>query len=145
MFDLRSRAGSHRATRGCERVWSETQPHPPSTLVPTSGCRHGPDALNTTTSPQLPKYVSHAFGSLDKLWKPGHLRSACAAICCHRFRSKNMTEDIFIAESSAITSSRGSRFLRRPKLQKFLRHKLVASSLKTHSRGRSSGCTNLKG
>jgi hypothetical protein len=57
-----------------------------------------PDAVNTTTSPQLPKYVSHAFGSLDQPWKPGHLRSAYAAICCHRFKPKNMTEDIFIAE-----------------------------------------------
>ena len=57
-----------------------------------------PDAVNTTTSPQLPKYVSHAFGSLDQPWKPGHLRSAYAAICCHRFKLKNMTEDIFIAE-----------------------------------------------
>ena len=57
-----------------------------------------PDAVNTTTSPQLPKYVSHAFGSLDQPWKPGHLRSAYAAICCHRFKPINMTEDIFIAE-----------------------------------------------
>jgi hypothetical protein len=57
-----------------------------------------PDAVNTTTSPQLPKYVSAAFGSLALPWKPGHLRSAYAAICCHRFKPKNMTEDIFIAE-----------------------------------------------
>jgi hypothetical protein len=33
-----------------------------------------PDAVNTTTSPQLPKYVSAAFGSLALPWKPGHLR-----------------------------------------------------------------------
>jgi hypothetical protein len=32
--------------------------------------------VNTTTGPQLPKYVSAAFGSLDLPWKPGHLRSA---------------------------------------------------------------------
>jgi hypothetical protein len=32
------------------------------------------DAVNTTTGPQLPKYVSAAFGSLDLPWKPGHLR-----------------------------------------------------------------------
>jgi hypothetical protein len=57
-----------------------------------------PDAVNTTTSPQPPKYVSAAFGSLALPWKPGHLRSAYAAICCHRFKPKNMTEDIFIAE-----------------------------------------------
>ena len=40
------------------------------------------DAVNTTTGPQLPKYVSAAFGSLDLPWKPGHLRSAYGAICC---------------------------------------------------------------
>src|SRR4029077_2328053 len=57
-----------------------------------------PDAVNTTTGPQLPKYVSNAFRSLDQPWKPGHLRSAYAAICCHRFNPPNMTEDIFIAE-----------------------------------------------
>jgi len=34
------------------------------------------DAVNTTTGPQLPKYISAAFGSLDKPWKPGYLRSA---------------------------------------------------------------------
>ena len=44
------------------------------------------DAVNTTTSPQLPKYVSAAFGSLDKPWKPGYLRSAYGAICCHLFK-----------------------------------------------------------
>src|SRR5262249_39712695 len=33
------------------------------------------DAVNTTTGPQLPKYISAAFGSLDKPWKPGYLRS----------------------------------------------------------------------
>src|SRR6266436_1616280 len=31
-----------------------------------------PDAVNTTTGPQLPKYVSHALGSLYP-WKPGYL------------------------------------------------------------------------
>jgi hypothetical protein len=31
-----------------------------------------PAAVNTTTGPQLPKYVSAAFGSLDLPWKPGH-------------------------------------------------------------------------
>ena len=33
------------------------------------------DAVNTTTGPQLPKYISAAFGSLDKPWKPGYLRA----------------------------------------------------------------------
>jgi hypothetical protein len=28
----------------------------------------------SASSPQLPKYVSAAFGSLDQPWKPGHLR-----------------------------------------------------------------------
>ncbi len=30
-----------------------------------------PKAVNTTTGPQFPKYVSAAFGSLDLPWKPG--------------------------------------------------------------------------
>jgi len=57
-----------------------------------------PDAVNTTTGPQLPKYVSAAFGSLDQPWKPGHLRSAYGAICCHKFKPKNITDDIFLAQ-----------------------------------------------
>jgi Telomere resolvase len=56
-----------------------------------------PAAVNTTTGPQLPKYVSAAFGSLDLPWKPGHLRSAYGAICCHKFKPKNQTDDIFLA------------------------------------------------
>ena len=56
------------------------------------------DAVNTTTSPQLPKYVTAAFGSLDQPWKPGYLRSAYGAICCHKFKPKNMTDDIFLAQ-----------------------------------------------
>src|SRR5271165_5898535 len=54
-----------------------------------------PKAVNATTGPQFPKY--HAFGSLDKPWKPGHLRSAYAAICCQRFKPQNQTDDIFLA------------------------------------------------
>jgi Telomere resolvase len=57
-----------------------------------------PEAVNTTTGPQLPKYVSAAFGSLDTPWKPGHLRSAYGAICCHMFKPKNRTDDIFLAQ-----------------------------------------------
>ena len=55
-------------------------------------------AVHVTTSPQLSKYVPASFSSLDLPWKPGHLRSAYAAICCHRFKPKNMTDDIFIAD-----------------------------------------------
>jgi hypothetical protein len=47
-----------------------------------------PKAVNTTTGPQLPKYVSAAFGSLDQPWKPGHLRSAYGAICCLKFKRR---------------------------------------------------------
>jgi Telomere resolvase len=50
------------------------------------------------TGPQLPKYISHAFGSLDKPRKPGYLRSAYGAICCHKFKPKNQTGDIFLAQ-----------------------------------------------
>jgi Telomere resolvase len=58
-----------------------------------------PKAVNTTTGPQLPKYVSAAFGSLDRpWWKPGYLRSAYGAICCHKFKPKNQTDDIFLAQ-----------------------------------------------
>jgi hypothetical protein len=35
---------------------------------------------------------------LDQPWKPGYLRSAHGAICCHRFKPKDMTEDIFLAQ-----------------------------------------------
>jgi hypothetical protein len=34
---------------------------------------------STTTGPQLPKYVSHALGSLYQPWKRGYLRSAYGA------------------------------------------------------------------
>jgi hypothetical protein len=64
-----------------------------------------PDAVNTITGPQLPKYVSATFGSLDLPWKPGHLRSAYGVICCHRFKTQNQTDDIFLAKSSATNSS----------------------------------------
>jgi hypothetical protein len=36
--------------------------------------------VNATTGPQLPKYISHAFGSLDQPWKPGYLRSAYSSV-----------------------------------------------------------------
>jgi Telomere resolvase len=42
--------------------------------------------------------VKLAFGKGDLSWKPGHLRSAYGAICCHRFKPKNMTDDIFLAQ-----------------------------------------------
>ena len=54
--------------------------------------------LTPPPGPQLPKYISHAFGSLDKPWKPGYLRSAYGAISCHLFKPKNMTDDIFLAQ-----------------------------------------------
>ena len=47
---------------------------------------------------ELPKYISAAFGSLDKPWKPGYLRSAYGAICCHKFKPRNQTDDIFLAQ-----------------------------------------------
>jgi hypothetical protein len=54
-----------------------------------------PKAVNTTTGPQLPKYVSDAFGSPERpWWKPGYLRSAYGAICCHKFKPKNQTDDM---------------------------------------------------
>ena len=45
-----------------------------------------PTLCHPVLAEQLPKYISHAFGSLDKPWKPGYLRSAYGAICCHLFK-----------------------------------------------------------
>jgi Telomere resolvase len=42
--------------------------------------------------------VSAAFGSSTLPWKPGHLRSAYGALCCHKFKPKNQTDDIFLAQ-----------------------------------------------
>jgi hypothetical protein len=36
--------------------------------------------------------------SRARSWKPGHLRSAYGAICCHKFKPKNITDDIFLAQ-----------------------------------------------
>jgi Telomere resolvase len=50
------------------------------------------------TKDALNKEVKIAFGQGDLSWKPGHLRRAYGAICCHRFKPKNMTDDIFLAQ-----------------------------------------------
>jgi hypothetical protein len=39
-----------------------------------------------------------AFGSMDKPWKPGYLRSAYGTTRCRKFKPKNMTDDIFLAQ-----------------------------------------------
>jgi Telomere resolvase len=59
-----------------------------------------PDAqrAHIGTKDALNNEVKLAFGQGDLSWKPGHLRSAYGAICCHRFKPKNMTDDIFLAE-----------------------------------------------
>src|SRR6201987_3152526 len=67
-------------------------PRPPPIVKELSPRPLTPPAL------ELPKYVSAAFGSLDLPWNPGHLRSAYGAICCHRFKPKNTTDDIFLAQ-----------------------------------------------
>ena len=54
-------------------------------------------ASSRSQAPQLPNYVSAAFGSLDQPWKPCCLRSAYGGICCHRFKPRNMTDDMFLA------------------------------------------------
>jgi Telomere resolvase len=53
---------------------------------------------HTATKDALNNEVKLAFGQGDLSWKPGHLRSAYGAICCHRFKPKNMTDDIFLAQ-----------------------------------------------
>ena len=50
------------------------------------------------TKDALNNEVKLAFGQGNLFWKPGHLRSAYAGVCCHRFKPKNMTDDIFLAE-----------------------------------------------
>jgi Telomere resolvase len=57
-----------------------------------------PRPLTPPPAPNSKKYVSAAFGSLDLPWKPGYLRSAYGAICCHKFKPKNQTDDIFLAQ-----------------------------------------------
>jgi hypothetical protein len=49
-------------------------------------------------SPSASYLQRTAFGFLDLPWKPGHLRSAYGAICCHKFKPKNQTDDIFLAQ-----------------------------------------------
>ena len=58
-----------------------------------------PDAQHAHigTKDALNNEVKLAFGQGDLSWKPGHLRSAYGAIC-HKFKPKNMTDDIFLAE-----------------------------------------------
>jgi hypothetical protein len=70
----------------------------PSILSGTSKASLPPQPSTPSTGPRLPKYVSAAFGSLDLPWKPGHLRSAYGAICCHKFKPKNQTDDIFLVQ-----------------------------------------------
>jgi Telomere resolvase len=48
-----------------------------------------PSCLSTSRPPSVPS---------TSLWKPGHLRSAYGAVCCHKFKPKNMTDDIFLAQ-----------------------------------------------
>jgi hypothetical protein len=59
-----------------------------------------PDAQHAHigTKDALNNEVKIAFGQGDLSWKPGHLRSAYGAICCHRFKPRNMTDDIFLAQ-----------------------------------------------
>jgi hypothetical protein len=56
-----------------------------------------PNALTSRPRPSINE-VKPAFGQGDLSWKPGHLHSAYGAICCHKFKPKNMTDDVFLAE-----------------------------------------------
>ena len=69
-------------------------------LSASAPIRTYPDAqrAHIATKDALNNEVKLAFGQGDLSWKPGHLRSAYGAICCHRFKPKNMTDDIFLAE-----------------------------------------------
>ncbi len=61
-----------------------------------------PDRLLAVSEPPYAPILAMAaaqlFGSLDQPWKPGYLRSAYAAICYHRFKPPNQTDDIFLAQ-----------------------------------------------
>ena len=46
----------------------------------------------------LPVFLKLWDVAYDPPWKPGYLRSAYGAICCHRFKPQNMTDDIFLAQ-----------------------------------------------
>jgi hypothetical protein len=49
--------------------------------------------------PPTPKYVSAAFGSLERPWETRATSArAYGAICCHKFKPKNQTDDIFLAQ-----------------------------------------------
>jgi hypothetical protein len=88
-------------------AWLRALPHlRPGRPKDCPGPRHSPESQKLSFPrgrqhhhwPATPKYVSTAFGSLDLPWKPGHLRSAYGAICCHMFKPKNITDDIFLAQ-----------------------------------------------
>ena len=86
-------------------------PHPrprrPKRLVQTHdtlrtlGSFPSPKAFNTTTSPQLPKYVSAAFGSLDLSWKLGPPRSGYGATVATARNPKARPTISFSPKSSA--------------------------------------------
>jgi hypothetical protein len=48
--------------------------------------------------PQLPKYVSAAFGSLDLPLETRPPAQRLRRLCCHKFKPKNITDDIFLAQ-----------------------------------------------
>lgn len=47
-----------------------------------------PQRAHIATKDAINAEVKTAFGQGDLHWKPGHLRSAYAAICCHRFKQR---------------------------------------------------------
>jgi hypothetical protein len=65
----------------------------------TLACGHGGRFVGRLGPPPASSYQSTSLTPStrpDQPWKPG-LRSAYAAICCHKFKPKNMTDDIFLA------------------------------------------------
>jgi hypothetical protein len=106
-FPLSSSMASSRPAKLPAPVSSRTQspssPTPRNLFGPLDTLRTlksfpSPDAVNTTTGPQLPKYVPAAFGSLDLPWKPGHLRLALRPIYRHMFKPLKQIDDIFLAQ-----------------------------------------------
>jgi hypothetical protein len=57
-----------------------------------------PSAPISAPRTPLNNEVKLAFGQGDLSWKPSYLRNAYGAICRHRFKPKNMTDDIFLAQ-----------------------------------------------
>jgi Telomere resolvase len=70
----------------------------PSTLSGPSKASRAPTPLTPPPAHNSPSTFPPPSAPSTSLGKPGHLRSAYGAICCHKFKPKNQTDDIFLAQ-----------------------------------------------